>query len=230
MPAKGAQGRKEAGRVWGLTRLCWVTAVGVSLLLSSSAQAAVLTFGLGLHMEYSEGVPPEGPPPWLAFELDDHDTGGTVDLAIHANGLIDQEFVFEWLFNLDPALNPADLSFNLDIKAGTFSDPTVNLGINGFRAGGDGYYDIQVLFDNTDGGGFRFGAGESAYYQITGPAGLTAMSFAFGSEFGGGHGSFVTAAHIGGIGSQDESGWICPEPATFSFVLLGGLLLRRPRR
>ena len=231
MPTEGALGRRKAGRVRGLTRLCWVTAVAAGLLLTSSAQAAVVEWGLGTHMEFSEGVPPEGPPPWLAFKFDDHDSAGTVDLELQASGLIDQEFVFEWSFNLDPLLDPTELDFDLTLKAGTFSDATVNTGINAFRADGDGYYDIQFVFDSAASADLRFGAGESVYFQITGPPELTALSFREQSELGGGQGAYITAAHIGGIGPSDNlSGWICPEPASFSLVLLGGLLIRRPRR
>lgn len=219
--------RVEERRMWRLA-----AALAVLALISSGAQAEVLTFEL--VYEFSEGVPPEGPPPWLTATLSDdaYDTPGSVDLTLDVTNLTGSEFVFEWLFNLDPALDPNALIFSEPIKTGAFEDPTINTGENAFIADGDGLFDIQVEFYTSDGPSKRFGAGDAVQYTITGIPTLTASSFDFLSEQdGGGQGLYPTAAKVGGIGSHNDSGWISvPEPTTLSLLLVAGLALMRRRR
>lgn len=200
--------------------LCAVT---LGLVLTPSAQAAVVTFGASI--EFSGATPPEGPVPWLTATFDDYGTSGSVDLMLETTNLIDSEHVKEWLFNLDPALDPTALLFSAPIKTGTFTDPTLTTSVNAFLANGDGYFDIQLLFSSADGGDKRFGVGEAVEYTIRGIPTLTANSFNFLSYEDGGSGEFPTAAHVGGIGpSGDGSGWVSvPEPGTLSLLALGGL-------
>ena len=113
---------------------------------------------------------------------------------------------------------------------GAFTDPAVNTGMDAFQANGDGLFDIQVLFDNSDGDSNRFGVGDSAEYTITGFPALDVESFNFLSAMGGGQGRFRTAAHVGGIGPNDQgSGWIAPEPGTLSLLVLGVACAARRR-
>ena len=141
--------------------------------------------------------------------------------------------MFESLFNLDPVFDVGNLVFSdPPTKVGVFTDPTINTGVNVFQADGDGFFDIQILFDNTDGADYRFGVGESVAYTIISTDAITASSFVFLSEAdGGGQGMYPVAAKIGDIGPSDESGWISvPEPAALSLIALGGLVLMRRRR
>ncbi len=189
----------------------------------------MLTYAL--TYEFSGATPPEGPTPWLKATFDDGGSAGSVDLTLKTPNLTDAEFVFQWLFNLDPALDPNLLVFSAPVKTGMFTDPTINTGVNAFLANGDGMFDIQVRFDNTDGAVKRFGVGDAVEYTITGIPTLTAYSFDYLSDMDGGQGTYPTAAHVGGIGpSNSDSGWISvPEPGALTLLLAGSLALRRRR-
>jgi len=206
-----------------------VVALGLTLPFTATSNAATLTFDM--TFEFSGGTQPDGSPPWLSVFIDDGGSAGSVDVTLSAPGLTNPEFVFEWILNLDPALDPNDLVFSAPIKAGSFADPTVATGANAFMADGDGQFDIQVTFANNDGPPTRFGFGDALTYSITGIATLTASSFDFESQMGGGQGSFPAAAHIGATGPNNEdSGWIStPEPGTLALLALGVPFLRRRR-
>ncbi|UCD28164.1 MAG: hypothetical protein JSV03_13880, partial [Planctomycetota bacterium] len=129
-----------------------------SLLIPSSAKAVLISYELS--MEFSGATAPKGSIPWLIATFDDQNTPGSVLLTLEAtslcepvNGVDGSEFVFEWLFNFDPdpAMDPSALVFTQIGKTGEFTDPTVNIGQDAFRADGDGYFDIQVDFVAVDG-------------------------------------------------------------------------------
>lgn len=204
-------------------------ALVLTCTIVTSANANTLTFGLSV--EYSGGIAPNGPIPWITAEFDDGGTPGSVDLYLEATNLVDVELVFVWMFNLDPLLDPTDLVFSDPIKTGQFNTPAIHLGTNAYQADGDGMFDISVEFNNSDQTARRFGAGDAALYTITGIPTLTASSFNFVGWHVGGQGDFVTAAQVGGIGSQDESGWITvPEPTSLSALVLIGLAVACRRR
>jgi hypothetical protein len=51
---------------------------------------------------------------------------------------------------------------------------------------------------------------------------LTAASFDFLSTPAGGHGPYLTAAHVQSIGAGEDSGWVtAPEPATLGILATG---------
>jgi hypothetical protein len=213
-----------------------VTALGagtITLVVAAGAHAAMMSFAYQLYIntEFSGATAPEGVPPWLTATFDDGGSAGSVDLTLQTVNLTDNEFLFEWLFNLDPSLDPTALLFSTPAKTGAFTDPTINLGVDSFKADGDGFFDIKIEFNNTDGAPTRFGVGDAIEYTITGIPTLTAHSFAFFSESGGGQGEYPTAAHVGGIGPDDaDSGWVSvPEPATLA-ILAAGVLSVAPRR
>jgi MYXO-CTERM domain-containing protein len=212
--------------------VCGVVAA-LAILAPTGAQGAEIKFKLSV--EFSGAVPPEGATPWLTATFDDHDTAGSVDLTLETTNLVDEEFVFEWLFNLDPTLDVEDLVFSAPTKTGAFTDPVIDLEENDFKADGDGYFDIEVMFDNSGGAADYFGPGvpmDKVEYTITGIPTLTANSFDFQSVEGGGAGTWPTAAHVGGIGSDDQgSGWVStPEPASLSLLVLGAFAAMRRRR
>ena len=225
------QARKPAVRARRGMRAGWVATAIVSLLVPASAQATIIQYTL--CMEFSGAVPPEGAAPWLTATFDDGGTPGSVGLALEATNLTDNEFVFQWLFNFDPDLELDNLEFSTPTKTGSFNDPTISTGVNAFKADGDGYFDITVVFDNSGGADKRFGVADAVAYTITSTEPITADSFDFFSETGGVHGIYPTAAHVGGIGPADaDSGWIStPEPASLFVLAFGGLAwLGRRRR
>jgi MYXO-CTERM domain-containing protein len=206
--------------------------IGVSVLSWAGAHADIVTYGACIEFSGNDARPPEGTPPWLTATFNDHGTPGSVDLLLEATNLTDSEHVKQWLFNLDPALDPNDLVFSEPIVTGTFTDPIIDTIANAFMANGDGYFDIQVGFDEADGGDRRFGVGETAQYTITGILTLTASSFDFLSYCDGGQGQYPMAAHVGGIGPDDEcSDWVSvAEPGAVSLLVVGALIAVRRRR
>jgi hypothetical protein len=179
---------------------------------------------LGIGMSYNAGAT-------LSFTLHDEFSGGdqplgsvktdfttiapgTVDLTI-SSLLQGSEFMSEISFNLDPTLNPTSLAFALQSSSGGFLVPGSNdilTGVNAFQADGDGKYDILFDFAPPPGGTSNvFDNSESVTFRITGIATLTEDSFNFLSAPAGGHGPFLAAAHIQGVGpSASGSGWIAP--------------------
>ena len=197
-----------------------------------SLQATVVSWDIGLIF-IGTGVP-TNPAPWLNATFNDGGSAGTVDLKITAFGLTANERVGGVYFNLDTALNPTQLVFSAPIKTGTFDDPAISKGVDGYKADGDGYYDVLIKFDE-DGVNRAFNGGEAVEYTIT-LASLTANSFDFVSAPGGGTGQYVTAAHLQSLGTTLDSAWATntppaiPEPATLSLLVIGGLFLGKRKK
>ena len=206
--------------------LCFL--VVILCICSVPASATILSFDITFIFD-GLGVP-TNPSPWVNATFDDGGSPGTVDLTISALGLDgDNEKVAGIYFNLDPSLNPALLVFSDPIKTGAFDNPVINKGINGYKADGDGYYDILINFGS--GGTVKaFNGGETVKYTIT-LASLTANSFDFLSAPAGGKGPYQTAAHIQSLGATDEAAWVTtPEPATIGLLSIGALSLLRRRK
>lgn len=195
------------------------------IILTASASAAIVQ--QDLSFEYSGGTPPVGVSPWLRATFDDSGGSGSVMMTLTALNLTGNEFVNDWFFNLDPALDPTSLSFAIQSTTGTFADPVVLKGVNAFNAGGNTLFDILVDFDNAPPAD-RFGAGESITFLATGIPTLNANSFSFLSVPGG-QGPFISAAHVQAIGQNDGSGWVAhvPEPAALGLLAVVGILLTR---
>jgi len=188
-----------------------------------SAQATIVSLDMGVIFT-GTGVP-TNPPPWLNATFDDGGSSGSVDLTISAIGLTGVEKVKEVYFNLDPALNPAQLVFSAPIKTGTFTDPGISTGTDAYKADGDGKYDIMIAFSTANADAFN--GGEAVKYTIT-LASLTANSFDFVSAPGGGEGQYNIAIHLQSLGSTGDSAWATtPEPATIGLLGLGAFALRR---
>jgi hypothetical protein len=157
-------------------------------------------------------------------------TPGTVDLTINTSGLQGTEFVSDFFLNFNPNLDPKNLTFTLLSSTGSFTDPTISLGANQFKADGDGFYDIDLGFATSHGSTFT--VGDSITYQIT-DSGIDADSFDYTSVMGGGAGTYLAAAHVQSIGSDgSSSAWIAPvpEPATGALLALAAGLWFGGRR
>jgi hypothetical protein len=117
------------------------------LMVASGAGGTILSFDL--DTEISGATPPAGATPWLSATFDDSGTPGSVELTLTAVNLTGTEFVSVWLFNLDPSLNPALLTFSAPLKTGTFTTPVISKSVDGFKADGDGFFDIKIAFDKS---------------------------------------------------------------------------------
>lgn len=179
-----------------------VCAVVAFALFSLQSTAATLT--LNFDQEFSGGADPLGGTPWLTALFDDDGTAGSVTLTL-TSGLVDNEFFSGIYLNFDDTQDVTALSFAL-VSGDAAS--SINLQKNKYKADGDGKYDILLSFPTS---GNRFGAGETVIYDIT-LAGIVASDFNFLSKPSGGNGPFTGAAHVQGIGTAGDSGWIAPNP------------------
>jgi len=201
------------------------------------AGAATLTFDYVI--EFSTGTPPAGPPPWLTATFDDAVSPGFVRLTMDTAGLTGSEFVDGgngnggWYFNLNPLFNPTQLTFG-SISGNDAN--TIFTGTNAFQADGDGLYDVRFTWKASP--AFRLSLGQTSVYDIGGIPGLTATDFDFLSAPAGGHGPFLSAVHVQGIGQGGAlSGWVAPKTSTITQVpepnlllLMGGAFVAAGRR
>lgn len=192
-----------------------------TLLISVPSSALVISFQL--NTEYT-GATPSGP---LFATFDDGGTPDSVTLTMDATHLVGTEFVHEWSFNYDTdqfTLSPMDFTVVSGPPA-TTAAITVGVSTNGFKAAGDGWYDILV--DSSEKESDRFRAGDTVTYQIN-HTGITAETFkalSYPNPDLNKAGPYPTVAHVGGIGDTgDDSGWMTvPEPSVI--ILFGSLLI-----
>ncbi len=177
--------------------------------LTSAAYAAIIT----LEYDTSFGaVAPDGAAPWATAIFDDGGTAGSVTLTMSVASTVGDADLRSLYFNLDSLLDPTALSFNRTGGTGPSSlDTGISTGVDSFKAGGDGFYDI--LFDfptsNQGGGSKRFNAGEGLTYEISGIGSLTANDFNFLSSPSGGAGPFRSAGQFLSTGPLGEdSDWV----------------------
>ena len=200
--------------------------LGMSIVVCAWGTAA-LPAGVDFYLntEYSGGTPPDGPGPWLHAQFTD--VSGGVDLTLTSLLTGSTEFVTEWAFNLDPALDPTHLSFAF--VSGSPS-ATATSAADFYAADGDGHFDVLFTFATAPPSS-RFNDGDAVTYKITSPDAVTAGSFDFPSQPRGGHGPYTTAAHVQGTGGGGFSGWVTvPEPTTLSLLLAAGIALAATRR
>ena len=197
-------------------------ALGSAGLAAANGTQVIYQIGL----EFSGGANPSGPAPWLQATFED--VPGGVSLTMQSLLNASSEFVGEWSFNFDPALDPLQLNFAL--QSGGPAAQDIDLGVNAFQADGDGRYDILFDFAQSNGPN-RFNEDDVVTYLITYPTPISASSSDFLSAPAGGHGPFHTAAHVQGIGPNGGlSGWVTtPEPTSLAMLALSALIAGRRR-
>jgi hypothetical protein len=182
-----------------------------------------------LNVEFSGATAPSSTPPWVVVAMDDFGSSGSVEMTVTAPGLSASENILSLYMNLAPSLDPNDLTFSLDAKSrAAMTTPTIETGVNDFKADGDGRYDI--LFTFASGGPPQtFVNGDSITYTLSGIPTLDVNSFNFNSSPAGGNGPFRMAAHIQNTGGGEASGWIAgpdpeivvvPEPSSLALLAL----------
>lgn len=219
----------------------------IFLLLMSPmlVQADSIQYALG-H-EFSGAQNPGGEPPWLTAILEDIGDN-KVELVLSGAGLIGREFVSKWFFNFDvEGMLATGLTFeHRDGIEATSIATTADDKASGFKADGDGYFDIRFEFGQN-----QFVQNSTSTYHITysgSGVALQAAHFNSASQYGiPGNGNYYTAAHVQGIGVNGEgSGWVgdsdggggggggeIPEPGTLLLIgsgLVGFAVLRKKYR
>jgi hypothetical protein len=207
---------------------------GVVVLAAFASQPQARSAGILYSFDQVfSGSSPAGAPAWFSVALEDVEAG-TVRLSLSALNLQPGEKITELYLNLNPSFLANNLQFTfLEGTAGVIA-PQPSLGLDAFRADGDGLYDIRFQFSQPPAGAFRLDA--HLTYLITG-TGLTANDFGFLSMPAGGHGPFYSAIHIQGLNADgvndtgSTSGWISPgqltelpvpEPSAAMLAVLGG--------
>lgn len=217
----------------------------VTSLTSSAAYAAIVQFEFSDL--FSDGaVAPTGSAPWVRATLDDSFGGGsTVRLTLDALGTLNEADVTQLYLNLNPAISPLPDNISISFVSATGSVGTVvtDSGTDGFKADGDGLYDILIDLPPPPGDdASRLNAGESIVFDITRADGaLTALDF-FGlstPENGDNPGPFLAAVKLQVTGDDENgSAWVSatlvPLPAAgwllISSLGLLGFVARRRRR
>lgn len=193
----------------------------------SEAKAETFIFPLDYEIT-SDGAEPQGPMPWVTATFIDV-SPDNVQLTMSASNLTGTEFITKWFFN--SGIDATGLTFTPDSgNSLAISTPTINTGLNAYKADGDGYFDIRFDFQTSAGTG-RFTSGETVIYNIGGSS-LSASSFNFiSAPDGAGTGLYYSAAKVQGInGNDNTSGWIAnttvvPEPISSILFLSGGATL-----
>lgn len=192
-----------------------LNSVFAGLLILGTAHASTIAFNLTDIFSTGSAVPSLAAP-WGRATFSDSGANA-VTLTLEALNLAGTEFISGWYFNLSPFPTPLTITPVTELT-GT----TVKTGEDGFKADGDGYYDIWFNF-LTAASGARFQSGMTLVYTFQ-ATGLDAMDFLALSQ-GSPNKSYYTAAHIQGINGDPAAGaWVKddPVPEGGPLLLMGG--------
>jgi len=179
-------------------------ALAAAALALSARDAAALTFDL--NYEFSGGAAPGGSPPWVRITITDT-AANTVQIKIDNLGLISTENADGIYLNVADSL-VGQLTFSAPTKVGSFDSPIISQSLNGFKADGDGKFDIRLAFTSGGVANNVFGSSETATFTVS-ATGLDASDFDLTSLTAGGNGIWHAAAHIQNTPSGGSgSGWI----------------------
>lgn len=193
---------------------------GLVIALSFGSNANALTFNF--NQIFSNTTSPQGAGPWLTATFSQESTNNVL-LTMSSSGLTGTEFVSQWYFNVADVFVP---SLTVQYVSGTQTSSLPSIGLNQYKADGDGKYDILFDFPTNSDTPVdpRFNPNETSVYKFT-ATGLTSDSFDFLSLPSGGNGPFKAAAHIQGIPYEAGSTWVAPvgvpEPTTLLLLGLG---------
>ena len=198
---------------------------GLFVSLAPETDAAEIVFDY--NYAYT-GTAPSGMAPWLQVTFENQATN-LVRMTLSAANLSPGEFVSNWYFNLDPALDPGKLVFTYYDIGG----PAANIrqiAKDAYKAPGDGKFDILFEFPTWEStGANRFDGSDSTLYMITYNDPLLKInmkSFNFYSIPATGDGkSFLSAAHVQGISTGAGSGHVSPGEGISPAPEAGTLLL-----
>jgi len=188
-------------RLGGLRKLVMIALMAVGVAGLPVGAEATLSYNLDFIFS---GASPGTTGPWgtISFTTVGTNTLVTMTALSGATGLPAGEFITFWGFNT------TDTSFSVPgtvsgAATGTIAVcPTDPCTSAGFKADGDGFYDIVVSFETANNAG-RLTAGESVSFTVTG---ALEGSFNDLSAPGGGNGTYNSAIHIQGI-PTDCSAW-----------------------
>jgi PEP-CTERM motif len=186
-----------------LKKLVAVVAVAAVVTWLPTGAEATITYTLDFVFS---GEQPANTGPWgtISFTTVGSDTLVTMTALGGATGLASSEFITFWGFNTTDTSFTAPSTVS-GAATGTIAVcPTDPCTTNGFKANGDGYYDIVVSFETANNAG-RLTAGESVSFTILG---ASEDSFSPLSNPGGGTGTYNTAMHIQGVGGTGCSAWV----------------------
>ncbi|CAG0984620.1 hypothetical protein PHYC_01955 [Phycisphaerales bacterium] len=199
----------------------------VALLAGLASAAVAGTTSFTYETEFSgSGYNPTGPCPWLSATITDI-SPGLVELQLTRTSTLNpSEFVDEWLFNVDPLIDPASIAF---VRVSGPVPHDLGAATNAFNAGGVHDFDIRFDFSNNNDAERFDDSWPTSVYSLQ-ANGLSAASFFTLSGNDNSPRRLYTAAHVQGIG--DGSAWITliPSPGTLAIAFVGlGLLFSRRR-
>ena len=219
----------------------------LGLLLT--AQPADASYTLKLYREFSESGTPDAtaanPYATLVFT---QNGANTVDVTVTAANMpTSGNFISKLYFNLGNGLLNSTVvtattgtTSGVDVLGYAFNnraDPTAGGNGNGFKADGDGYFDVRIDLENS-GSGDRFNNGDSFTFALTGTGLLESHVYDISVGGPAGKTGFFGAAHIQAFpdgpdaDNNDDSGWytgdliddegnnLDPVPAPAGLVLL----------
>lgn len=205
-----------------------VLGLALSLSFTVAAQADIVTFEL--EVEYSNsGAVPGGPGPWLTATFE-RTASDTVVLTMSTAGLIGNEFVSDWWFNVNSSLLG---NLNVAHTGGQVASNGVSMlisdsaaaysGNQEFQADGDGFFDIFIDYTPPGGGG-EFTANETSVYTFTTGDGSDLFAADFNmNSIGSGNSpdGLKTAAHIQGLSGGGSAFVTIPTPSAMMLGVIG---------